>query len=132
MSAHPDDTAPGPIRIRNAENIILDLHAKIKRLEKLAKEQGQEIAITREQDERLTAELAQMRAQRGDTVELQEAEQHGYQRGAAENEKLRAALTRISEYGGIDKPGGSTITLSAATALQMRVMARAALGSSEQ
>ena len=45
----------------------------------------------------------------------------------AEIERLRAALQRLAEYGGVDKPGGATITLSAATALQMRVMARAAL-----
>ena len=45
----------------------------------------------------------------------------------AEIANLRAALQRIAEYGGVDKPGGATITLSAATALQMRVMARAAL-----
>lgn len=48
-----------------------------------------------EEIERLTREIAQLRSQAGDSIELQEAEQRGYARGAAEAERLRVALGRV-------------------------------------
>ena len=42
-------------------------------------------------------------------------------------DRYRLALKMIMELGGVDKPGGSTIMLSASSALQMRILAREAL-----
>jgi hypothetical protein len=42
-------------------------------------------------------------------------------------DRYRLALKMIMELGGVDKPGGSTIMLSASSDLQMRALAREAL-----
>lgn len=53
-------------------------------------------SIALDEIERLTREIAQIKSQHGDSIELQEAEQRGYIRGEGERERLRAALKPFS------------------------------------
>jgi hypothetical protein len=80
-----DGAADAIDRLQQRFDLELDAYAK-----------DSDMAELRAHNKRLTKELAQVSSQSGDSVELQEAEQHGFMRGAAglkaDNERLRAAL----------------------------------------